>query len=613
MINSLELSFDDLPLWMQQAQQKFDWGSVFIILFGFLLAWNLTQQANILPNASQNYAFQTANIVEAFEEGYFYPRWTPNALRGLGAPIPHFYPQGAAYSAALLEVFFINDATIAVRYISILMLSFAGLGLYKFLSIWFNVRKAWISAMLYMFNPYIGLINPYVTGDLAWIFSVTLIPILLWIVSRLLLQGGNFNLFATAIIFVVLLLTDLHGAILGFIALSILIIGIYWQSKKHPNENRLFRYIDFKKNIILILDGLVAGTMMSAFFWLPAFVERNMVKWQTLSSTVVIETINWKHLFSPIWSSQSLDKIPLTIGYVLPLFTFIALIVLIYHKHVTIQTIFLVSGIVSLFIMLLFPTVTWLLLFTILSFAIGGSLLTDIVEKYSVRQQRTFFWGIATLILLSYIPQTRISLPPDTPFTANIDAQIDYEIREQTVVTLPIGNKLPSVVPYEFLPPFIFIRNVRQGNANHIATNRFPTQAQVEQLSNNNFQYKFRVRTEEATSFALYLAYFEGWNASLNEQQLRVQPNESGLIEIFVPENTNGIIQLELGTTPTRMLSWIISGITLCVLIIFMIWRQTHQQQNQSFILHTQTTSDLNDLLGLGVLLAIIMIGIIYG
>jgi hypothetical protein len=356
-----------------------------------------------------------------------------------------------------------------------------------------------------------------------------------------------------------------------------LLISIYWQINKFPPENKLFTQIQVKDNLILVLDGIVAGVMVSAFFWLPAFVERSTVEWQIIPSTIA-EPLQWKELFSPIWFTQNFDAIPLTIGVVMPLFAIIAFVVCLRTKRLTIQTVSLVSGILSLSLVILFPSETWLLLLVVLSFAISGSAILDITEKYSVERQRIFFLGISGLILLSNVPHARISVPSNRSFTVNIDAQFDYEIREQTVATLPIGGKLPSSVEYEFLPPFLFIRDVRQGNADRVASNRFPTQAQVEQISSDDFQHIFRVQTTEQASFVLYLAYFDGWEARLNGQRLRVTPNEFGLVEISVPQNANGIIELKLGSTPTRTLSWVMSGGTIIFLIIFMIWRQNRRQ-----------------------------------
>src|SRR5690606_32594054 len=104
--NPVTLSHE-LPMWMKQAQRGADWGALLIIAFSLLAAWSFITEPNLpATNHTEHYVFQAEHIAQGFREGLFYPRWSPYAIKGYGAPIPHYYPQGAAYFAAVVNILF---------------------------------------------------------------------------------------------------------------------------------------------------------------------------------------------------------------------------------------------------------------------------------------------------------------------------------------------------------------------------------------------------------------------------------------------------------------------------------------------------------------------------
>jgi hypothetical protein len=106
----------DWPDWMRQARQGIDWGIALIFAFSLTIAIPFLSQDD-LPhtNASENYVYRAADYAAALQEGRLYPRWSANVLGGYGAPIPHYFPPGAGYSAAVIQVLFTNDPVLAVR------------------------------------------------------------------------------------------------------------------------------------------------------------------------------------------------------------------------------------------------------------------------------------------------------------------------------------------------------------------------------------------------------------------------------------------------------------------------------------------------------------------
>src|SRR5688572_28570408 len=101
---------NELPNWMKQAQRTVDWGALLALAFALLAAWTFLSE-NQMSASTQNehFVFQANDIAQAMREGIFYPRWSPYAVQGYGAPIPHYYPQAAAYFVAVFDVLFTND------------------------------------------------------------------------------------------------------------------------------------------------------------------------------------------------------------------------------------------------------------------------------------------------------------------------------------------------------------------------------------------------------------------------------------------------------------------------------------------------------------------------
>src|SRR5947208_13602575 len=83
-----QIAREDLPIWMQNSLRGTDWGVLIVLVFSLLAAWPFLLQPGLpRTNASEHYVYRAADTAQAFAEGLLYPRWSPNALTGHGAPI----------------------------------------------------------------------------------------------------------------------------------------------------------------------------------------------------------------------------------------------------------------------------------------------------------------------------------------------------------------------------------------------------------------------------------------------------------------------------------------------------------------------------------------------
>ena len=104
MTSETHIPYDELPLWMRQAKQEFDWGILIIIAMSLAIGWTFLINSE-LPAGHQleHYVFQASDIDHRIPEGVFYPRWSPYAIKGYGAPIPNYYPMGTGYTIATVS------------------------------------------------------------------------------------------------------------------------------------------------------------------------------------------------------------------------------------------------------------------------------------------------------------------------------------------------------------------------------------------------------------------------------------------------------------------------------------------------------------------------------
>lgn len=222
-----EVTIPNLPVWMRQARRGVDWGVIIVIGLSLIASWSFIVYPT-LPhtNASENYVYRAADYAQSIREGRFYPRWSPNALGGYGAPIPNFYAPGAPYIAALLDVLLTDDTVLAVRLVYVISLCVAGAVVYVFVTRRENATYGILAGTLYVFSPYVGLVAPHVLGNLPDVVSLALIPTLLWAVDRLILVNRPPDLLLIAFITAVLFLTSIPAALVGISLSLALLFGI---------------------------------------------------------------------------------------------------------------------------------------------------------------------------------------------------------------------------------------------------------------------------------------------------------------------------------------------------------------------------------------------------
>lgn len=545
----------ELPDWMRQARRGVDWGILLVIGFCLVAAWPFIHNPT-LPhtNASENYVHRTADYAEVLREGRLYPRWSPNALSGYGAPIPNFYPPGAAYAGAIIQVLFTDDPVIAIRLLYILALCQAGGSLYVLVTRRVGASAGVLAAILYVFSPYLGLVAPHVMGDLPGVLSLALLPTLLWAVDRCLLVRRPLDSIFITLSVSALCLISPRATLVGLILAAMLIL---WHAITTCRSDAL---------PTVIISGIV-GFGIAGFYWIPALLEQQSVVWRS-APPIEPFTLSFNGLIaslSPIDPGEMVVTPQFTLGPFILILAFLAVIRL--PRSVHFQQVFLVSGFAMTVIAVgMFRSETWLLGPITLCVAISASAALAWRELLPARWQRMV---LPTLIVVIWITMQPIWLAQTTQETfgpTDTLAQIRYEQQADRAAVLAPGEAMPTTL-------FALVTSNRLVAGSSQAINKLSSpRFQVSLLRHLSHSDHFQIRRIlQASTVDVLTAYFPGWYAELSGRRIPLSSApETGQIRIQVPitSEESGELVIELGTTDIRLGSWIISWSMLGIALI---------------------------------------------
>jgi Dolichyl-phosphate-mannose-protein mannosyltransferase len=567
MTQHIEIPIEDVPRWMQQAQRGWDWGVLLVIAICVIAAWPFILQPGLpRTNASENYVFMASDFSDALREGRLYPRWSPHALNGYGAPIPNYYPPLPAYSAAVVTILITNDVVLSVRIVYILAFCLTGTSLYLFVNRRINAAAGFLSVILLVYSPYFGQVAPHIQGDLSGVVAMALLTMLLWLVDRLLTINRPLDTLLTAIVSSGLFLTEPRIALVG-IGLVILLISYHlWLRGRHTHW-------------LPVIISLAAGVGMAAFYWLPALVEYEYVQWRPRLYTTPIR-LTLEAMISPLRPVDLAELAPapqLTIGVVGMVFAiFSVFTALILRKSMAFSMLFLVVGFILIGLgVTIFPTQTWLLGPIMMCIAVGGSGVMAIRFRLPLRWQRLSLVALMIVVLAASSPIWLAPRWTESFGDASPLQQILYDQEGGAAAVLPLDMPVPATIPESLAPNRSLISGYQSGSMNRIAFQP-SSSLEISVLHQWTHDYVFQIRSNGAAHLEILTAYFPGWQAFLDNQPISLGRNErTGLMSVDIPGG-NSQLHVTLGPTPVRQNAWLLSALAL-VSALFMTWLRIRQ------------------------------------
>lgn len=545
----------DLPFWMRQATQGIDWGFLLAVVFALAAAWPFMLQPGLpRTNASENHVFMAQDYNDTLREGRWYPRWSPHVFGGYGAPIPNYYPPGAAYLAALVEVLFTNDAVSAVRFVYVLAFGVAGAALYTLVNRRSTASAAFLSVILYVYSPYVVSVAPHMRGDLPAVVALALLPLMLTLLDRLLSLNRPQDMLLTALATAALALTHLLTAAVGLVLALLLIV---YHGRRAP--------------WLTAAAALIGGIGMAAFFWVPAYAEQSWVVWYSRTG-IDAPRLALNTLLQPVRPVDLAELIPapqFKLGFVTIGFALIgALAALIVRRGVSFALHFLVTGAVLIATAVwVFPAEITLLGPVALCLSIGGSATVALLNRLPPRWRHS---GLPALTALVLAGSLYAWLPPRWPGTFGGTQPVDQIVYEQQgfgIAVLPPDSPVPTTISPSLPPNRFLINGYQSGNINKVAPAQGVSNRLVNVLSHTTHGDRFRVELQVPSRLDILTAYFPGWQATTNVRNitLRLIRNEqTGLIAIDAPA-MNGELSVTLIPTEAQRTGWLVSWIALAV------------------------------------------------
>ncbi len=537
-----------VPVWMRRARQSTERSSILVLLAGILLVLPLFFPQNLSRTSNyEHYLYRVENYATALREGRLYPRWTPNALFGYGAPIAHFTPPLPAYLPALVQVVVTGDANTALRIATGLMLAAAGLFSYHWIVRRMGTLAGLLGAILYLYSPYIGLTAFHLQGDIRAMFIAALIPAWLWSIDRYSLHRGS-SFLLMVIFFAGLIFTDAKAA------LAALFMGAAIVSLIPMNRSN--------NAIGAVIGACLLGISVSACYWLPALIETGAARF--LPNIIAIPRLSLAELLTParLIDGHNLNPSP-QLGLGLPqLLCGTAGVAGIIYFHrwrtlpaVTAGLLLVVSGIGLAFS----AESTWLLAVCSLCLAATGSSIvwwTERAARPAIALSAVMISVVALstpVWLSSAFAQNSIPMPSPT-------TEIELERRGLGVATLPDFELMPNPLTASILPDQELLSGYATGSILKISTSQNPTGAAVGLIAHHTHSDRMQVFSSMPTDLHILTSYFPGWTAQFNGHEIPIFADNSGLIMVTIPGG-NGELTLNFGPTPVRTISWAVTWI----------------------------------------------------
>lgn len=261
-----------------------------LILTGLIILILIILGKNLNPFFSQFFTFhdetqpgRVHQFVKELKSFHFPPRVAPDMNFGVGYPIFNFYAPTAYWITGLVHLLGVNIIN-SLKISFLLSLAFGFLGMYLFLTIFFDFLPSMLGGIFYITSLYFPL-NIFVRGNLAETWFLALFPFsMFFIIKTAKIKKIDKKFFLTNIILLSLLLTS-HN-IFSLLSIFLIIVIIFIT----------------KNSFRINLTALFFAIFLSSYFWFPAILEMK----DTWAKEVAEKTKYSDHFLCPnqLWQSD---------------------------------------------------------------------------------------------------------------------------------------------------------------------------------------------------------------------------------------------------------------------------------------------------------------------
>ncbi|MBI2442975.1 MAG: glycosyltransferase family 39 protein [Candidatus Levybacteria bacterium] len=235
-----------------------------IVLFVLLATFPLLHKGFPPTHDGEYHVIRFYEFYKTLASGVLYPRWAEDLNNGYGIPLFNYVYPLPNYIAAFLHALgfsFIDS----FKYSLILATGIGAVAFYFFAKYFTNRLGGLVGALIYIFTPY-RFVDIYVRGSIGEVWSLAILPLLLWSLAILIKEGKVSYIGLTSFLLAFLIFSHNILAILFSPFLFTYAIVLIMQAKNRQKS--------FYKTVV----ALMLGVGISAIFWLPAIAEKKYVR-----------------------------------------------------------------------------------------------------------------------------------------------------------------------------------------------------------------------------------------------------------------------------------------------------------------------------------------------
>lgn len=428
-------------------------------------------------------------------------------------------------------------------------------------SLWKSNLAGVASAVLYIYFPY-RMVDLYVRGSIGESLSFVLFPLLIYLSTKLITKPSI--LFMTSLALSTAFLVMTHNIMTVLFLPFFLIFTL----SKAILEN--------KRTIKPFILSILLGLGLSAFFWIPAIVEKsNVLLFQIPIADRNLYFINFNQLIYSGWgygTPTDLNGFSYQMGFVqLGVFAILILLLLFFaikRKYFKLNSVKIASVLTTIslfFAFLLFQQSSFLwknvpllseinypwINLGILGFII--SLLAGFLSKKAIGKYLVIlFTIIAIFTVLPYAkPQYFVDRGDNFYLTNEATTTSSNELMPLWVRKIPIKRSISKIE---------IIRGI----------------AGIANVTFNSKSITFSVDAKSDSLARVNTIYYPGWKATIDSAIASISyANEMGVMDIHAPLGKH-VVKLSFGETNLRLSSDIISAISFLMVIYLILRRKSY-------------------------------------
>lgn len=242
------------------------WAQLLVILL-VIPSFISMLRPGFFPIQDDMQAFRIQQMVKCFQDGQIPCRWIPDGGYQYGYPLFNFYAPFVYYLGGLIHLvgFQIIDT---LKILFVFGFVFSALSMFVLAREFAGKWPAIIASVLYTYAPFRAA-EVYVRGAIGEFWAFVFFPLLFWSSYKLINGGKNKYLIYFMLSLAGIILT--HNLLTVGFSIALALWIAYWLLVRRS-----------KIAIFKIACGVVVGILLSSFFLLPAFFEKQFVHIETL-------------------------------------------------------------------------------------------------------------------------------------------------------------------------------------------------------------------------------------------------------------------------------------------------------------------------------------------